>query len=227
MNHMKSVVASAIFTFCAAWSANGLAADVAGHIAELEGEAKAVLGDVSRELDDGESVYSGETIVTGEDSNIKIIFEDETEFNIGPVGELLIDEFVYNPQSQDGKLAMTVLKGGFRFLSGKAAKKDPTTMRVDLPVATIGIRGTHVVGNVSGETAGVALIENEDGSTGSQITVSNKAGSVTIDEPGYGTDIAGPDVAPSPPRRWDMQRIKTISGMIRRVSVPRPPVFRH
>jgi len=223
---MRKLIGGIVFTLCTALAATAFAAQKAGEVDELDGDAQAVLDGKSRALDEGDDVFSGEKIITAAESKIKIIFEDETEFNIGPDGELLIDEFVYDPDRESGQIAMSVLKGGFRFLSGKAAKTDPKSMNVTLPVATIGIRGTHVVGEVKDGKAGIALMENEDGSTGSKIIVANNAGSVTIDQPGYGTDVAGKDVAPTPPRRWEMQRLNTITRMIRRVAVPRPRMIR-
>ncbi|MEK9670883.1 MAG: hypothetical protein VW268_00080 [Rhodospirillaceae bacterium] len=39
---------------------------------------------------------------------------------------------------------LSVVKGVFSFVSGQVAKTDPDAMKIDTPVATIGIRGTQV-----------------------------------------------------------------------------------
>ena len=57
---------------------------------------------------------------------------------------MVIDEFVYDPDNSVRKVAVRVTKGIFRWVTGKVARKDPASMRVTLPVGTIGIRGTDL-----------------------------------------------------------------------------------
>jgi hypothetical protein len=49
-------------------------------------------------------------------------------------------EFVYDPNSQSNSTLLTLTKGTFTFVAGKIAKSGD--MKVDTPVATMGIRGT-------------------------------------------------------------------------------------
>ena len=52
---------------------------------------------------------------------------------------MVLDEFVYDPATGSGKLAMTATKGVFRLVGGKISKSEPVTLKT--PTATIGIRG--------------------------------------------------------------------------------------
>ena len=119
---------------------------------------------------------------------------------------------------------MKILKGTFRFVTGLVAKKKPEAMSVHTSVATVGIRGTQVIGEVDETSATIILIEPEDTSRKSAIVVSNSFGTVAIDEPGYGTEIPDEFSPPSPPRRMRLQTINNLMRSmrsIRRINVPR------
>ncbi len=53
---------------------------------------------------------------------------------------IVLDEFVYNPNSTSNSALISLTKGTFTFIAGKVAKTGD--MKVDTPVATMGIRGT-------------------------------------------------------------------------------------
>lgn len=211
----------------AALPAAALAADEVGEVAELSGAAMAYAADGStRELDEDDTIYFGDRITTGADAALAIEFEDETTFNIGADGELVIDKFVYDPDKANGNsLELSVLSGGFRFVSGSVAKTGPDAMQVKTPVATIGIRGTTVTGEADA-THGVYILLEEEDESPTAIQVANEAGSVIVDKPNYGTEVKGPGQAPTPPRRFEKATIDSFTRSFRalapRLSVPRP-----
>ena len=48
-------------------------------------------------------------------------------------------------------MTTNITKGAFRFVSGKLAKSSPKAMKVNLPSASLSIRGTQVAGLVDEE----------------------------------------------------------------------------
>ena len=109
-------------------------------------------------------------------------------------------------------------------------------MQVSVLVATIGIRGTQVEGEVTerqekdGRTvdasAKVALLEPEGSDSGSAIIVENQFGSVVIDKPGYGTEIPDEKSPPSPVRRMQLRTIDNLLRVIRSPARTGGPVRR-
>lgn len=198
----------------------------AGEIAALKGAAIRVAADgAERTLNKGDSVYEGDRIETQPNSVINIRFKDDTRFSLGANAAFRIDDYKYEQGDEDG-ITTEVLQGAFRFITGLIAKHKPRSMHVRTgAVATIGIRGTTVGGEVEGESATIVLLESEDPETPSAIEVGNEHGSVIIDEPGYGTEVPNAHSPPTPPRRM---RLRTIDNLIRniqsiqRVTVPRP-----
>jgi hypothetical protein len=202
------------------------AASRAGEVKSLRGSAVAKGTDGrERELTRGDEILSGDRIDTAARSFVLVQFDDSTRFALGQNGSMNVSDFAYKNPNKPDSIATQVLKGAFRFVSGLISKRRPSAMRVRLGViATIGLRGTSVGGEVIGDSATVMLLDPETGEA-SGIDVSNDFGSVSIDEPGFGTEIADANSAPSAPRRM---RLRTIQNLMRtmqsvgRVSVPRP-----
>lgn len=122
----------------------GVSAAVRGKV-EL---ARASQNIVGKQVESGDPIFLGDAITSGTQSGMQIMLLDETVFTIGPNSEISIDEFVYDPETDAGKVTASVAKGAFRFITGKIARKRPEDMTVRLPTATIGIRGTIVAGVV-------------------------------------------------------------------------------
>lgn len=151
----------------------------------------------------GEPVFIGDTVSTDSEGSLQILLLDETVFTIGPNSAIVIDKFIYDPASQTGQVNAKVVKGVFRFVTGKIARKKPSDMRVDLPSGSIGVRGTIVAGETVGQKSTVILLgpgakTNTQHRIG-QITVGNGNKEVTVTRPGFGTVIDGPGGAPSNP----------------------------
>ena len=177
----------------------GVAAAVRGEVRLVaftpEGPA-ADANAVGRVIASGDRIFLGDKIETGASAGLQIMLLDETIFTIGPNAAMTIDTFVYDPTTDAGELTASIVKGAFRFVSGRIAKNNPSDMNVKLPVATIGIRGTAVAGEVIPATpdappsAEVILLgpgagNNADERPG-RVIVNNAGSSVEISRAGFG-----------------------------------------
>jgi len=198
----------------------GIAAAADTNEATKAGVSAAVRGDVklatlkqpvAHQVGSGADIFLGDHVTSGADSGMQILLLDETVFTIGPQADMVIDNFVYDPSSGTGKLAASVTKGAFRFVTGKVAANNPADMEVNTPAATIAIRGTMVAGRTDGKSTLVVLLGPGKGTDTNerigQVNVSNKAGSVSLYGPGFGTFVAGPDQAPGQPFLVDLTEL--------------------
>ena len=97
-------------------------------------------GGLQRRLVLGQDVVFNERITTEAAGQTQVLFVDESTLSVGPNANMVIDQFVYDPNAGTGKLAASLGRGIFRFVGGKISKQDnAVTMRT--PTATIGIRG--------------------------------------------------------------------------------------
>jgi hypothetical protein len=107
----------------------------------------------------GDLVYQGDVVRTGADGRVSINFTDGTSFNLTNNANMTLNEFVYDPNSKSNSTLFNLSKGTFTFVAGKIAKTGD--MKIDTPVATMGIRGTtpHVEISDTGTVKFSTLIE--------------------------------------------------------------------
>ena len=92
-----------------------------------------------RSLATGDDVRQEELIAVGDDSLGEIMLRDETKVALGPGARLTLDRFIYDPNKTTGSIVLNLVKGGFRFVTGIAAKP---VYSIRTPVASITVRGT-------------------------------------------------------------------------------------
>jgi hypothetical protein len=88
----------------------------------------------------GDLVYRGDVVQTGADGRVGINFTDGTSFNLSSNARMALNEFVYEPDGKSNSTLFSLSKGTFTFVAGKVAKTGD--MKIDTPVATMGVRGT-------------------------------------------------------------------------------------
>lgn len=84
-------------------------------------------------------VVQDERIETVSDAAVGMRFVDDTVFRVGPDSTVLLDSYVYDSRSGQGTVSLAMLRGGFRYVSGRMAK---TGVLLVTPSVTIGVRGT-------------------------------------------------------------------------------------
>jgi hypothetical protein len=109
----------------------------------------------------GDLVYREDVIQTGADGKLSLVFADGTAFNISANARMELNEFLYNPDGKSNSSLFSLVRGTFTFVAGKIAKTG--NMKIDTPVATMGIRGTtpHVVVSEDGTVKFSTLIEEK------------------------------------------------------------------
>ena len=154
----------------------------------------AAIGDIKNQknesLSNGSKIFFGDTIISKSKSNAQILFLDQTVLTLGEETELTIDEFVYDPNSQDGSFVSTVKTGTVKFITGQISKKNPDNLEVKVPAGTLGARGTEfVVLSESNNESTVVLLgpgpNNTLGMIPGNLILSDGVNSVDITNPGF------------------------------------------
>ncbi len=86
-------------------------------------------------------VFSYDTVKTGK-GKTSIDFVDDTRVDVTEHSKLIIDEFVYDPNTKKGKLSLKASLGTIRYASGQIAKNSRQDVNITTPTATIAVRGT-------------------------------------------------------------------------------------
>ena len=114
----------------------------AGRIKVMTGTVAIVRGGVSMPARLGELVFEADALRTGADGRVGITLVDDTRVSLGPDSNMRLDRFAYAPA--DGRLAlvMNFVHGVAAYVSGRIAKLAPDAVRLEMPSAIVGVRGT-------------------------------------------------------------------------------------
>src|SRR5262245_9773838 len=114
----------------------------ASHAQEAIGKATLVRpqaeGSHAGTLSGGSSVYSKETVRTGDTGQADLQFHDSSNLTVGPKSSVRLDRFVYDPNKSASTIAIQATRGSFRFVTGSQGKG---AVQVKTPYGTLGVRG--------------------------------------------------------------------------------------
>lgn len=96
-------------------------------------------GQTQRELAVGDRVHRDELMRTGKEAQAEFKLDDDTRLALGPNAELRLDAFAIGGGSDPSSIAVRLLKGTLRFLTGRQPSQ---SYEIETPSATIGVRGT-------------------------------------------------------------------------------------
>jgi len=161
-------------------------------------------GDKSR-AKRGDTLSEGDTLVSEKNGYAQILMADKGYMAIRPDTRLRIDTFQYRSQKDgDEKGVFSLMKGGFRAITGIIGKKNKENYKINTPVATIGIRGTDhepMFIPVSSGNGVAATPGAYDKVNVGEAYIENEAGMITIGKNQVGFT---PDAATPPERLTEM-----------------------
>jgi hypothetical protein len=112
------------------------------HAQEAIGKATSVIpqaeGSHAGPLSGGSSVYSKETVRTGQAGQVDLQFKDNSNLKVGANSSVHLDKFVYDPNKSTGEVAIQATRGSFRFMTGSLGSE---TYKIKTPYGTLGVRG--------------------------------------------------------------------------------------
>ena len=166
----------------------------AGMVLDTEGNVTLIRQQRSIQVSEKTLLYENDKILTGRKSSIELKLVDGSLVNIGELGDVSLIDLAYDPIKKDGFIDIKIATGAFRMVSGSIAKLGPDLMVLKLPTATVGIRGTGVVGKASkiGIENFVILVPDPDGHIG-ELVVQNTEGIVILRKANEGVTMIYPD----------------------------------
>ena len=192
-----------------------IASERVGTIGIVVGQADVVNRNI--ELKIKENIYFGDVIRTAAQTNLQILFEDETVFTIGENTEIVINEFIYDPNQDNelNKISAEVMQGSLKVVTGLISKENPENLSITLPTGVLATRGTEVQALVKpGQNDVVVLLgpgpNNAAGERAGAVEVSNSQGSVFMDQQFSFTSIVF-NQAPSVPQPAPVALIQEIN----------------
>lgn len=189
-----------------------------GNITELNGTGR-VVREVPKDLDEtfqaslALDINSYDNVQTS-NGRLGITFLDDSQVRLTEHSELIIDEFIYDPDPSKSKMALQFASGTARFITGKLASIDKENISIQTPSATIGIRGTDFTVTVDelGRSL-IILLPDDDGLPSGEILVSTAMGQVVLNKPYQATTVSMFETKPTNPVILDLT-LELIDNML-------------
>jgi hypothetical protein len=178
----------------------GQAAEPAGAVDRITGEAFADAKGHHRTLERSSPLFIKDQVATGRASRLTMHLGRDTTVQLGEKARVVIDRFLVNVGG-----VITLQSGPMLFDRPAGSSKVP--MRIRSAYALIAVRGTRFF---AGPSKGVFGVFVERGT----VTVSGGGREVTL-RPGQGTNIVHPGSKPTTPVVWGEARIRAAFDSVR------------
>jgi len=187
-----------------------------GNVDKLEGKGVVDRNKEDITLEQELPIEQYDTVKTG-NGKVGILFIDDTRVDVTQHSKLIIDEFVYDPNTKKGKLNLSAKLGTIKYASGQIAKTSRQDIKITTPTATIGVRGTDfsmTIDELGGST--IILLPSCDVNGNclvGEISVESAAGQVILNQAFQATQVVVPEKPPTPPVTLDLE-IDMINNML-------------
>ena len=161
-------------------------------------------------------IFSYDTVKTGM-GKTAIEFIDETRVDVTQHSKLLIDEFVYDPNTKTGVLSLKASLGTVRYASGQIAKNSKQNVKIKTPTATIGVRGTDFSMTIDETGSSTIILLPSCDANGNcyvgEIDVTSDAGQVILNQAFQATVVETVSSNPMKPVTLDIDE-RLISNLL-------------
>ncbi len=177
-------------------------ADIGG-ISELNGSAQIVRNE-PLEAKLKFAIQSNDEAITT-NGRMAITFLGDSKVKLTEHSQLLIDEYIYDPDPSKSKMALTFGLGTARFITGNLNRIDKQNITLKTPTANIAIRGTDFTATVDelGRSL-IILLPDKFGLSSGEILVTTGMGTVTLNKPYQATTVNVFESTPTKPVILDL-----------------------
>jgi len=172
-----------------------------GEISELRGNGEVVRsqGDDKLLAELALGILSNDDVRTG-NGRMAIEFVDDTVLKLTEHSNVIVDEYIFDPNPSKSKLALRMASGTASFLSGKLSRIDKKNISIKTPSADIAIRGTFFSTTVDelGRSL-VILLPDANGNSSGEISVTTWSGTEILNRPFQATMVSTFESEPTKP----------------------------
>ena len=142
-----------------------------GKVTALKGEASLLRAGKTMPIMIGSKLEEHDALFTAKKSKLQIVFNDKTVISLGQKSTLKVDEYIFSEKKVAARFSIG--KGFFKSITGRIGKISPKQFKIKTANATIGVRGTTIIGEVSQKRDIIACSYG-------QIEVSTSRGSMLV-----------------------------------------------
>lgn len=183
-----------------------------GDISELNGNAQ-IVRDKTYDAKLKFAIQQNDEAVT-KNGRLAIKFLDDSQVKLTEYSELVINEYIFDPNPSKSKMALKFTLGTARFITGSFNKIDKQNIKLSTPTANIAIRGTDFTATVDelGRSL-IILLPDRLGLSSGEIEVVTATGSVLLNKPFQATTVSVFESPPTKPIILDLS-LDAIDNML-------------
>lgn len=175
----EALMLSALLLF----TTNAISQHNIGRVIYTSGKLVAINEGEARTLTRGSNISEGDVLNSGTTTRSQLRMIDGALILLRKNTEIRFDKYRYKPEKRSSSSSIfSLLRGGFNTISGLIGKHNKRNYRVNTPVATIGVRGTHY---------GVTLCNQNDCVTDPNEKIEDGLYASVIDGEIFSENIAG------------------------------------
>lgn len=153
----------------------------------------------------GARIIHKERIHTTPTGTAQLAFLDKSTLSIAPNTSIVINEFVYDPDSGKGHMLTTLTQGALRFVGGALSHAGEASIAT--PAAAVGIRGGTVT--IVIDRHGIHIIDQFG-----IIIIHNGAGTTILNRPGFEVTVLSWNTPPGQPERVTLSEIDHLLALL-------------
>jgi hypothetical protein len=123
----------------------GFAGDACAEIAQIKnvsGQVSVWRNNVQHSAKPGDLLEQADVLTTGANSSVGVTFIDNSRLSAGPNSRIELEQFRFDPTTNNGEFLVDIQRGTLAIVSGQIAKRSPEAMKVKTPTTILGVRGT-------------------------------------------------------------------------------------
>lgn len=121
----------------------------AGSVKSVTGEAQVIRsGAAPASLKPGDRIFEKDVLTTGKGASLGLVLRDNATLALGPGSRLVVERFLFEPEKGALAQVLRLSHGSMAAVSGEIVKLNPAASKVETPIYSIGIRGTHFLLNM-------------------------------------------------------------------------------
>jgi FecR protein len=153
----------------------------------------------------GARIIHKEHIHTTPSGTVQLAFLDKSTLSIAPNTSIVINEFVYDPNSGKGHMLASLTQGALRFVGGALSHEGEASIAT--PAAAIGIRGGTVT--IVIDRHGVRIIDQFG-----IVTIHNSVGTTILSRSGFEVRVLNWNTPPGQPERVSLAEIDRLLALL-------------
>lgn len=130
-------------------------------VVAFKGEATIIREGKNLTLTKNSTILKHDEIQTMNNTKVQLLFKDNTIISIGARSTFEVFDYLFDEKNKNYKAEFSMFKGTFRTITGKIGKLSPEKFNLKTKSASIGIRGTQIVMNLSKDNEQIFCTEGK------------------------------------------------------------------